>query len=69
MYELSLPKLSNFFGKFMDKNMLAYQFVKNLTKIGYYCNYVVIWRKKFQLSLEDSSIFHLSLKNGLKWDI
>jgi hypothetical protein len=41
-----------------------------LTKFGYYCNfYVVILRKKFELSLEDSSIFQLPLRNGIEWDI
>jgi hypothetical protein len=51
----------------MDENMLSYQFVIFWTKFPYYCNYyVVIWRKKFELSLEGSLIFHLYLGNGLE---
>jgi hypothetical protein len=46
----------------MDKNMFPHQFVNFLTKILYYYNYyVVIRRKKFELSLEDIWIFHLYL--------
>jgi hypothetical protein len=42
----------------MDKIMLPYEFVKFFIKIEYYSNYyVVIWRNKFELSLEDTGIF------------
>jgi hypothetical protein len=51
----------------MDQNMFSNQNLNFfLTKFQYYCYYyVVILRKKFELSIEDSSIFHLSLGNGL----
>jgi hypothetical protein len=59
-----------FFGNLIDKNMLLYQFVIFWTKFpNYYNYYVLIWRKKFQLSLEGCSIFHLSLRNGVEWNI
>jgi hypothetical protein len=58
MYGHTLLKLSIFYTNLMDKNMLPHQFVNFLTKFGYYYNYyVVIWRNKFELSLEDIWFF------------
>jgi hypothetical protein len=61
MYTHTLLKLSNFFyTNLMDRNMVPHEFVNRLTKFGYYYNYyVVIWRNKFELFLEDIWIFHL----------
>jgi hypothetical protein len=57
IYGHTLLKLSNFLYKSYGKNMLPHQFVILLTTFGYY--YIVIWKNKFELSLEDIWIFHL----------
>jgi hypothetical protein len=47
-----------FYTNLMDKNMLPQQFIKILTTFGYYYNYcVVIWRNKFEWSLETFEFF------------
>jgi hypothetical protein len=53
-----------FFDNIMEKICFHIIFKKKLTKFPYYCNYYVVnWRKMFELSLEDNSIFHPSLGN------
>jgi hypothetical protein len=70
MYGLALLKLSIFLWQAYGQKYDVISICNFLTKFGYYCSYyVVIWRKNFELSLEDRLIFHLSLETGLEWDI
>jgi hypothetical protein len=65
MHGFTLLKL---YKKLWTKNIFSSQFVDFLTQFRYYYNYyVIIWRKKFELSLEDTWIFYVSLGHGLEW--
>ena len=57
---LELPDF--FYGKLKDQKHVVISIYRIfLTRFGYYCNYyMVIWKKKFELSLEENWIFHPS---------
>jgi hypothetical protein len=55
----------------MEKYMFSYHFFKKFWP-NFDIIVIIMWsfgERKFELSLEGSSIFHLSLENGLEWDI
>jgi hypothetical protein len=66
MYELSLPKVSNFLGNIMDKYKFSYRFSKKWPNFNILV--IIMWQfreMKFELSVEGSSILYLSLGNRL----
>jgi hypothetical protein len=70
MYDPTLLKLYNFLCQAYGPKYVVILIYNFLIKFGYYCNYyMIIWRKKFELSLEDSWNFYLSLEHGLEWNM